>query len=30
MLAADLLVWTQVLAFTGQPARRWESKRLRL
>jgi hypothetical protein len=30
MLAADLLVWTQVLAFTGQPARRWEPKRLRL
>jgi hypothetical protein len=27
MLAADLLVWTQVLAFTGQPARRWEPKR---
>jgi len=30
LLAADLLVWTQVLAFTGQPARRWEPKRLRL
>ena len=30
MLAADLLVWTQVLAFAGQPARRWEPKRLRL
>ncbi len=30
MLAADLLVWTQVLAFTEQPARRWEPKRLRL
>jgi len=30
MLAADLLVWTQVPAFTGQPARRWEPKRLRL
>ncbi len=30
MLAADLLVWTQVLAFHGQPARRWEPKRLRL
>lgn len=30
LLAADLLVWTQVLAFHGQPARRWEPKRLRL
>jgi hypothetical protein len=30
LLAADLLVWTQVLAFTSQPARRWEPKRLRL
>lgn len=30
MLATDLLVWTQVLAFAGQPARRWEPKRLRL
>lgn len=30
MLAADLLVWTQVLAFAGQPARSWEPKRLRL
>lgn len=30
LLAADLLVWTQVLAFTGHPARRWEPKRLRL
>ena len=29
-LAADLLVWTQTLAFTDQPARRWEPKRLRL
>lgn len=29
-LAADLLVWTQTLAFTGHPARRWEPKRLRL
>jgi hypothetical protein len=29
-LAADLLVWTQTLAFNGQPARRWEPKRLRL
>ncbi|GFG51072.1 hypothetical protein MAGR_25130 [Mycolicibacterium agri] len=30
LLAADLLVWTQVLAFHGQPARLWEPKRLRL
>lgn len=30
LLAADLLVWTQVLAFTSQPARRWEPKRIRL
>jgi hypothetical protein len=30
LLAADLLVWTQVLALHGQPARRWEPKRLRL
>ncbi|UXA15102.1 IS1380 family transposase (plasmid) [Mycobacterium sp. SMC-8] len=30
LLAADLLVWTQVLAFTGHPARGWEPKRLRL
>lgn len=30
LLAADLLVWTQVLAFTAHPARRWEPKRLRL
>ena len=29
-LAADLLVWTQTLAFTDHPARRWEPKRLRL
>jgi hypothetical protein len=29
-LAADLLVWTQALAFTDHPARRWEPKRLRL
>jgi hypothetical protein len=30
-LAADLLTWTQTLAFNpGQPARRWEPKRLRL
>ena len=28
-LAADLLVWTQTLAFTNHPARRWEPKRLR-
>lgn len=30
LLAADLLVWTQLLAFTSHPARRWEPKRLRL
>jgi hypothetical protein len=29
-MAADLLVWTQTLAFTDHPARRWEPKRLRL
>ncbi|MGE5288053.1 MAG: IS1380 family transposase [Micromonosporaceae bacterium] len=29
-LAADLLVWTQTLAFNSLPARRWEPKRLRL
>lgn len=29
-LAADLLVWTQALAFTNSEARRWEPKRLRL
>jgi hypothetical protein len=29
-LAADLLVWTQTLAFTGSIARFWEPKRLRL
>jgi hypothetical protein len=28
-LAADLLVWTQTLAWHDQPARRWEPKRLR-
>ena len=26
-LACELIVWTQMLAFTG-PARRWEPKRL--
>ena len=30
LLAADLLTWTQILAFTGMPARVWEPKRLRL
>ena len=30
LLAADLLAWTQHLAFPGHPARRWEPKRLRL
>ena len=29
-LAADLLVWTQNLAWHDHPARRWEPKRLRL
>ena len=29
-LAADLLVWTQTLAWHDQTARRWEPKRLRL
>ncbi len=30
VLAADLLAWTQLLALTGHPARRWKPKRLRL
>jgi len=30
MLATDLTAWTQLLAFTSDPARRWEPKRLRL
>lgn len=29
VLAAELLAWTQMLAFTGHDARRWEPKRLR-
>jgi len=29
-LAAELLAWTQTLAFTGTAARTWEPKRLRL
>ena len=29
-LAADLLAWTQTLAWHDQPARTWEPKRLRL
>jgi hypothetical protein len=29
-LAADITAWTQLLAFTTDPARRWEPKRLRL
>ena len=29
-LAADLLTWTQLLAWVGTPARTWEPKRLRL
>jgi hypothetical protein len=28
-LAADLLAWTQTLAWHDHPARRWEPKRLR-
>ncbi|MFC7753003.1 IS1380 family transposase [Tsukamurella soli] len=28
-LAADLIAWTQMLALTDHPARRWEPKRLR-
>jgi hypothetical protein len=29
-LACELTAWTQMLALTGHPARRWEPKRLRL
>ena len=29
-LACELIAWLQMLALTGQPARRWEPKRLRL
>jgi hypothetical protein len=29
-LAVELTAWTQMLALTGHPARRWEPKRLRL
>jgi hypothetical protein len=29
-LAGELTAWMQTLALTGQPARRWEPKRLRL
>ncbi|MBA5848265.1 IS1380 family transposase [Gordonia amicalis] len=29
MLACELIAWTQMLAFTHHPARRWEPKRLR-
>ena len=29
MLACEVLAWTQMLAFTNTPARRWEPKRLR-
>ena len=29
-LAAELLAWTQLLAWSDQPARTWEPKRLRL
>jgi hypothetical protein len=30
MLALDMTAWTQLLAFDGHHARRWEPKRLRL
>ena len=30
MRSADLLVWTQVLAFVGHATRRWEPKKMRL
>ncbi|WP_426977316.1 IS1380 family transposase [Pseudarthrobacter sp. O4] len=29
MMAAELMAWTQMLAFTGTKARRWEPKKLR-
>jgi hypothetical protein len=29
-LACEITAWTQLLAFTEHPARRWEPKRLRL
>lgn len=29
-LACETTAWTQMLALTGHPARRWEPKRLRL
>ena len=29
MLACELIAWTQMLAFTDHPARRWEPKKLR-
>jgi hypothetical protein len=29
MLAAELMAWTQMLAFAGTQARRWEPKKLR-
>ncbi len=29
-LACELTAWMQMLTLTGQPARRWEPKRLRL
>ena len=29
-LACEITTWTQLLAFTEHPARRWEPKRLRL
>ncbi|MCU6479912.1 transposase [Arthrobacter sp. A2-55] len=29
MLAAEIMAWTQMVAFTGTKARRWEPKKLR-
>jgi hypothetical protein len=29
-LACEITAWTQMLAYTDHPARRWEPKRLRL
>lgn len=29
MLAAEIMAWTQMIAFTGKKARRWEPKKLR-
>lgn len=29
MLASEIMAWTQMIAFTGTKARRWEPKKLR-